>query len=534
MFSTLKSKLTLATCGLFLTLFIVQTVPTLIYFQHKSYETLKTEQFQRTSSMAHKIDTNLQQAHHALIAVASIFPRELLNDPNEGQLWLNDRTGIATIFDNGLFLFNNQGILFVENPFIEGRRGKDYSFRNYYLRTIQTKMPFISEPYISSKTDQPSIMMTAPIYNDHNQIVAILCGSLNLMNDNLLGQLNEERLGQNGYYFLVNNDRTIIVHPDHSLLMRKSVTLGMNLLLDQAINGFEGTDRSTDNHGVATLTSYKNLNANHWILGANRPLAEVNASITQAKKVLWVLMSVSTIVILLSMLFLLRNIMRPLMLFTKHIETLEHKNSNRLFDYPRKNEIGTLVSAFNTMIKQNDMAQTKLELLATRDSLTQLYNRRTFLEFAQEMIFQAKRNNNGLCLIMLDLDHFKSINDNYGHQAGDIVLKAVATTIEETLRNADICGRYGGEEFSVLLAETKREGAMIIAERIRRSIEKLVIPLPHFSELEQTDIYVTTSIGVAQWSVEDTIDTLTHVADKALYQAKSEGRNRVINDLDIS
>jgi len=534
MFSSLKSKLTMATCGLFLTLFVIQTAPTLIYFQQKSYDTLKIEQFQRTSSMAHKIDINLHQAHQAIIAVASIFPTHYLNDYEQAQRWIDDRTGIATIFDNGLFLFNNKGDLVVEKPFIDGRRGKNYSFRNYFIRTMQQSKSYISEPYVSSKTNNPAVMMTAPIYDDHNNIIAILCGSLNLMDDNLLGQLNKEKLGNDGYYFLVNTDRSIIMHPDYSLLLSQIVREGVNPLFDLAMNGFEGTDRSIDLDGIETLTSYKKLNAKQWILGATRPLSEVNASITQAKKVLWILMSVSTLIIMLTMLILLRKIMRPLIMFTQHIKTLEYNDTNRVFSYPHKNEIGTLVASFNTMIEQNDVAQKKLEILATRDPLTQLYNRRTFLEFAQEMIFQAQRHDNGLCLIMLDLDHFKLINDNHGHQAGDMVLKSVAETIEKTMRNADICGRYGGEEFCILLPETTRDGALIIAERIRSSIELCEINLPHLSKTEQIIIHVTTSVGVAQWQPDSTIEQLTHIADKALYQAKATGRNCVIDDLSIS
>lgn len=531
---SLKSKLSLSTCGLFLVLFLIQTVPTLTYFQNKSYETLKIEQFQRTSSMAKKIDTNLHQAHQALIAVASIFPRTLLNDADQAQLWLNDRTGIATIFDNGLFLFAGNGTLFVENPFIEGRRGKEYSFRDYYRSTIQNKLPYISTPYVSSKTEQPSIMMTAPIFNAQHEIVAILSGSLNLMNDNLLGQLSKERLGRAGYYFLVNEDRTIIIHPDHSLLLSQSVSMGENALLDSALDGFEGTGPSVDLDGTATLTCYKSLSAKKWILGANRPLSEVNSSITHAKKVLWLLMSLSSIVIMMSMLFLLRKIMRPLILFTKHIENLEQNSGNRFFDYPQKNEIGTLVTAFNKMIEQNDLAQKELELLATRDPLTELYNRRTFLEFAQEMINQAQRNNKGLCLIMLDLDHFKAINDNYGHQAGDSVLKSAAKTILETLRSVDVCGRYGGEEFCVLLPETTYDGAFVVAEKIRHNIEQATIATQHTAISEQQIIQVTTSVGVAQWQSGCTIDSLTHRADKALYQAKNTGRNKVVCDSSIT
>ena len=127
---------------------------------------------------------------------------------------------------------------------------------------------------------------------------------------------------------------------------------------------------------------------------------------------------------------------------------------------------------------------------------------------------------------MLDLDRFKQVNDIYGHSVGDEVLIAMTKVVENSLRNVDFWGRFGGEEFVVVLPETNLESAVEVAERIRKTLEKTVIPIQ-----EEKQVQITVSIGVSSYQVEDTkIDAVLQRADKALYEAKNQGRNRVIAD----
>lgn len=166
----------------------------------------------------------------------------------------------------------------------------------------------------------------------------------------------------------------------------------------------------------------------------------------------------------------------------------------------------------------------RIERMAVTDGLTGLYNRRHFLERLSLEFNRLSRHSSSLSLLLLDIDHFKKINDTYGHPAGDDVLKGVAGIIREAIRNIDIPARYGGEEFAVLLPDTNKEGAMRMAERLRSSIGKR-----RFS-FEGKEIPVTASIGIAT-SPSDarTKEELIGKADEALYRAKGEGRNRCIS-----
>ena len=165
----------------------------------------------------------------------------------------------------------------------------------------------------------------------------------------------------------------------------------------------------------------------------------------------------------------------------------------------------------------------ELKTASRIDGLTGLFNRRYWQERFEQSYKLAKRQDKASTAMMLDIDHFKKINDNYGHPAGDEVIRQLAQLIEDVSRETDICGRYGGEEFAILLPDTASANVMVLAQRIRASVEKLKI------EYEQHTISFTVSLGIAQFNTAfgQHIQWLEE-ADKALYQAKKNGRNQVI------
>ena len=155
------------------------------------------------------------------------------------------------------------------------------------------------------------------------------------------------------------------------------------------------------------------------------------------------------------------------------------------------------------------------------DSLTGLWNRRGFLEASDGALVRSRRSGKPVSIALGDLDHFKEVNDRYGHAAGDEVLKTVAAAIRASLRGQDMAARWGGEEFILLLPDTPKEGALHVAESIRRAIASLPM------EYDGHAIGITASLGVAEhWTGRNLEETIAH-ADAALYRAKEEGRNRV-------
>jgi diguanylate cyclase (GGDEF)-like protein len=163
----------------------------------------------------------------------------------------------------------------------------------------------------------------------------------------------------------------------------------------------------------------------------------------------------------------------------------------------------------------------ELAKISRIDGLTQIYNRRHWQESLEQEYAKAHRHDKKLSLIMLDLDYFKLLNDNYGHQCGDMVLIEVSALISSLLRVEDIFGRYGGEEFAIILPETELSGAMDLAQRICNSIATKDLTY------KDHNIKVTVSLGVAQLSAEESnYEALITQSDSALYQAKGQGRNQ--------
>ncbi|PHS11807.1 MAG: hypothetical protein COA78_08950 [Blastopirellula sp.] len=174
---------------------------------------------------------------------------------------------------------------------------------------------------------------------------------------------------------------------------------------------------------------------------------------------------------------------------------------------------------FSSMVNELEDTNKELEYLATRDSLTGCLNRRSYFEKFEKLLKEAQQENLAISVMMVDIDFFKSINDNYGHSMGDIVLEKVGATLQEAALISGLACRYGGEEFALLMPDASIDEAVQVAEKIRQAIEDLTFP----------DFSITTSIGVSQRTPETkSPEDLLDQADKCLYVAKRNGRNQVV------
>lgn len=183
------------------------------------------------------------------------------------------------------------------------------------------------------------------------------------------------------------------------------------------------------------------------------------------------------------------------------------------------------MSGIHTDITVQKMVEFELVRQAHTDHLTGFNNRGHFMQQAELELRRAVRYGAALSIFMMDVDHFKKINDTYGHKVGDLVLQKLAAVSRDTLRMVDIIGRVGGEEFAILLPETAEQEAIRVAERLRQAIANAKVPLGHGLPLS-----ITVSIGITSlMSKDDNIDVLLNFADKALYEAKNAGRNRIFN-----
>jgi diguanylate cyclase (GGDEF)-like protein len=202
----------------------------------------------------------------------------------------------------------------------------------------------------------------------------------------------------------------------------------------------------------------------------------------------------------------------------RRVERVDLVNGDRV-------QIGpAIVLRFGLIAADEEALARQLYEGSTRDALTRLYNRKYAGERLAAEVAYAHRHATLLALVLFDLDHFKRVNDGYGHLAGDVVLRVVAAQVQKAIRAEDVLARYGGEEFVVLVRGVEREGVGVLANRIRTGVERLSIPW------ESRTLRVTVSIGVASLSEcgpKANMEALVALADERLYRAKAGGRNRV-------
>lgn len=220
-----------------------------------------------------------------------------------------------------------------------------------------------------------------------------------------------------------------------------------------------------------------------------------------------------------------RSIIRPVRRLQDGVHGIAGGDYDRRVSIDTNDEFGRLATSFNEMAAHLKKAHSQLEQLSMRDELTGILNRRAFEQALTSEIARVKRFDNEFSLVMFDIDHFKQVNDSYGHLFGDEVLVAVSREIEKHIRPVDLFGRYGGEEFVIIMPETGIEGAARSAERLRLMIETAGLK----NEQGQT-VHISASFGVACMPQEATSKSeLLGLADKRLYRAKREGRNKVVS-----
>ncbi|NOX08566.1 MAG: diguanylate cyclase [Gammaproteobacteria bacterium] len=225
----------------------------------------------------------------------------------------------------------------------------------------------------------------------------------------------------------------------------------------------------------------------------------------------------------ISILFI-NSVLRPIQSLTQCAKKYGEGEFHQRIPHPGKDELGILESTFNQMAEQLDQSHQQIREMSIRDYLTGLFNRREFMRLLTLEMDRSVRHQHLFALIIFDLDHFKEINDRFGHPAGDKVLTTISKIIGSELRPHDVICRYGGEEFSILLPITSCNEAMNTAERLRKNIQHSKIPL-HNNET----FSFTASFGVACYPNNgEQIEDIIQAADKALYHAKHKGRNSVV------
>ncbi|WP_409304079.1 sensor domain-containing diguanylate cyclase [Peribacillus sp. SCS-155] len=378
---------------------------------------------------------------------------------------------------------------------------------------LTKKMPLISKPY-TGLTGKLILLISVPVFDANKNYKGFIAGTIMLQEDNSLKRvLGEHPKHENdSYVFVVDSSGNVIYHPDSRWL---NVNVKANEVVQKVMQGKSGSQEVMSPEGIPMLAGYAtSASASHWGIVSQTPKESVMQPTFEMAKQVSIIAIPFMITVFFISLFMLNKIVNPirkLALYAKQI-TIDPS-----IQYPRipnwyfelKDLKRAILVAVNFYQKKIAYAETESNL----DPLTGFYNRR-FLDRA------IKKNLNDYSIILFDIDHFKHVNDRYGHQIGDEVLKFISNLVTEEIRETDLCIRLGGEEFLIVLPHTDIEMAHTVAERIRKRTEMTISP---------TGKPITISMGIGKdFDKTHDFDELLHISDQALYKAKKEGRNKVV------
>ncbi len=408
---------------------------------------------------------------------------------------------------------------------------------------------FVSE-VLSLDTGHGLLIMT-PITDDTNAIViGALALEVNLDNISRIVTLFDKGIIGEKYVYIVDNDGRVLITADPAINVfdpYPDLSVQPTLLAAFANQGDVGSIIYVDHSGEEVMAGYADMDefginqALDWSIIAVAPLDEIAVEVSKVKILLIALGLVIGVITMVFVFIYMSKLQRNLKSIAMVADSISQgdysQRIGQLGQLWQSGALGLLFNAFNNMVvkvedsidklehhtEELKIANKKLKKLSEIDPLTKIANRRSYENRLVHEIASAKRNENSLAQLMIDIDYFKAYNDHYGHDLGDVTLRRVAESIDNSLpRKTDFSARFGGEEFVVLLPDTNERNAYNIAERIRLGIKALGIK---HEDSEVINI-VTVSIGIAFLSGESLNENdLLKNADAALYEAKRSGRN---------
>lgn len=454
------------------------------------------------------LENSLQTLEYSAEQIGENFDDEevLINEAN--RLSQQDDTF------NSVVIINPEGKILEASPKELGLKGK-YIKAKERLEVIKNKKPFISNPY-QAITGEILISVSYPIFSNDGEYKGIINGNIFIHDSNFFYKvLGQHHYLDGSYVYVVDSEGVIIYHQEQQLVGQNASD---NAVVKRLMNGESGMQSVKNYMDNTFLAGFSTVELTNWGVVAQTPHSSAIESV--GHQVLnMLLIELPLIIISMIIVFIVAGkIVKPLeniaVIAENSIQESEMKELKRLkvFYYEALQIKNALIQSFSFLHSQVNFLKDQ----STIDPLTQLTNRRTLDTVLQSWTYQGRE----FSVIMIDLDHFKLINDTKGHAIGDEVLRFFAEQMRKSTREQDICCRFGGEEFLILLPDTTVKQAYKIAERFLTTLEQIEAPSGH---------PLTFSAGIATFPSQavNSIE-LIELADKALYEAKRMGRNRIV------
>jgi diguanylate cyclase (GGDEF)-like protein len=396
-----------------------------------------------------------------------------------------------------------------------------FSERPYFKDTVRKLEGVISEPFVSKLSHKPVILITEPVFDRRGRIACILGGGIDVEQPRFFGQFTRLRPGQTGYLFALTRNGLILHHPDpHRLLNNVLSEPGRPVASTVApCAGGRAGHRQVEKRNVRPdhLQAHAPARLGDW----RGPVDEAFGSVSTARRAALIGAAMVGMLAGCAGWYVTRSLLRPLALLRAKVLAVERGQLDiQAFDSKRHDEVGALGRALYSLSVKRQVAEDRLSLLGMSDPLTGLGNRRRLNDEFKNIAGRARRTKKSIGFAILDIDHFKSINDKYGHDVGDLVLKEFASRLKDAVRSIDQVCRLAGDEFVIVFENLESDAAVDdIAQKI---LEKVRLPV----FVSDRVLSITTSIGITVCGWENAeLGALLSRADKALYDTKKRGRN---------
>lgn len=413
-----------------------------------------------------------------------------------------------------LILLDSNGVIITQSTRLEN----SFTLPGNWREQLDENNIVISETMCNEESNESCLTIIVPILSDKNRMIGLLASELTIKAVKSI--FNAISIPDYSNLLLINKDgySRFSTSRETQNLSPHVNSKDLAMLLDKPINFTIYTN--AENVKVIGITA--SIQKFPWNILIDKNYDLTFAEVNVLKKIIFII-AIMLVSIFGGIAYLVsQSILNPLKQLIAGANKVAAGDLDFELPASKNDELGFAISIFNAMVTHLRRSHEEKEKLLRIDSLTKLFHRKHMMEILTLQIERYRRNQKPFSVFMADLDFFKKINDNYGHPAGDAVLRKVGTILNKALRSVDTAGRYGGEEFIIILDEIGEHGAIQTAERIRNAIQESEV------RIEGAIIKFTISIGTVTISNNaDTEESLINMADKALYQAKNSGRNRV-------
>lgn len=507
------------------------------FAQNLLRELVEAQQLTIATYVARDIDNSVLARRTLLTELSTTFPPAILDHPDHLARWVRERQRINPLFTRLVLLRPEGKGVIAQYPEMKLPPDFIYSDTDWFQAALRAapQAPVMSAPHPGIAAGSPVLVMAVPV-RDQERVIAVLAGVVALSSPGFLDRLQDIRLGATGGSLLISPaDKIFVGSSDPSMILKPTPPPGANLLHDRAMAGYRGSGVTINAFGVEELSTMVSVPSTGWFVVVRMPTAEAFHPIRAVGNFVVISTLVFVVILVAILLLALPRILRPLTDTARSMrEMADGTRPLTALPIRRQDEVGTLVMGFNYLLSRlNDKelalkeSEAQLTFMAHHDALTGLYNRSMLEQRIEMQLAQIERNGSHLALLFCDLDGFKSINDQYGHKAGDAVLCEVAARLSAGRRRSDTVARFGGDEFILLLGDlnAQPDGGNVHG-MVTAVAQQLLTAVAMPFDIDGNFVTLGVSIGIALSDDPDvTPSQLISRADIAMYQAKRAGKN---------